>query len=296
MDKLNTGVSLDRTGLRKLGTALLVLRQSVVEDATARLRAPTSRPQSSMPPDAELSDRKEHQSDAVDEVKFYLNEQLALDQAKLQSLEHQLDRIGGPCRDVDVHYLGVASFVFDWWHLYENKVLIPYVKPRLPGWNNVLPLEKTFDGQRPIVNWHFWGAALAALERMFLELADYVDREGKPRRRPLISEDEKIFALLVSDLVNPPEPQTRGRKQAQSPNKHHFDNLERIFWPLAESGSSKNGAMKQAFEQLGLEIVSHQELADPKTQFVSGSGPKTALDAAVAEMRRRNPKRWSRLT
>lgn len=264
MDKID----LDSDGLRLLGSALLHKRRDILQWRKQTIEAlnvsvvpPELRPQSS-------------------------DESYQREVKATEWLEDRLSFVGGPADLNDYAHLGVLSFSFTWCHLYDHQILAIYLKPRLPGWNSFIRLDDTFDGNKPIIEWDFWGRPLDALESiLFKEVHNtYSGEHGERSPR---SEDERIFALLVSDLVNPPDVQPKGRKRGSSPNQHHWDNLEPIYFALVQAGQSENGSAKEALARLGLKVIPPTvDLRTSPSAYVA-ENETSALKAIVAEMKKR---------
>lgn len=188
----------------------------------------------------------------------------------------------------EANRISISSFAYDWWHLYDHQVLAVYLKPNLPGWNNFgFSLEETYDGLRPLMDWKNWDLALDALVQIFEAEFRYVFKGEERLQRSFKNHDETVFALLVSDLVNPPDPKLKGRKPGSSPNQHHWDALEPIYFALRQTGESKNGSAKQALAKLNLEIAPPSNA--PKSAKVAyvAVDERSALNSIVAEMDKR---------
>lgn len=262
-------IELDADGLRLLGSALLYKRRDFLrwrKGMVARCGAL----------DLPWQLRQLH-----------LEKSYELEVKATDRLEDRLSFVGGPADFEDYSQLGISSFCFTWWHLNTNKLLAVYLKPKLPGWNpQFMQLEKTFDGNKPIVEWSFWGRPLDALESIFFKEVHnaYFGADGEHSPR---TEDERIFALLVSDLVNPPDVQPKGRKKGSSPNQHHWDEIEPIYFALRKAGGTKNGSARQALKRLKLEILSPSpDLNSAKTAYIAVD-ERSALNSIVAEMDKR---------
>ncbi|MBA83526.1 MAG: hypothetical protein CML60_12425 [Rhodobacteraceae bacterium] len=264
MDK----IELDPDGLRLLGSALLHKRRDILRWRESTIQKLSV---SKVPP--EFRPRNSDES--------YQREITASER-----LEDRLSFVGGPADLNDYAQLGISSFGFNWCHLYDHQILAIYLKPRLPGWNSFIRLDDTYDGNKPIVDWGFWGRPLDALESIFFKEV-HSAYFGETYERSPRSENEKIFALLVSDLVNPPDVQPKGRKKGSSPNQHHWDEIEPIYFALRKAGGTKNGSAKQALKQLNLEILPRSpDLSSAKSAYIA-TDERSALNSIVVEMDKR---------
>ena len=268
MDK----IELDPDGLRLLGSALLHKRRDILrwrKDKVAKCDA-LDLPWQLRP--------------------LHLEKSYELEVKAAERLEDRLSFVGGLSDLKDYAQLGISSFGFTWCHLYDHQILAIYLKPRLPGWNSFIRLDDTYDGNQPIIEWSFWGRPLDALESIFFKEVQnaYFGADGERSPR---TEDERIFALLVSDLVNPPDVQPKGRKKGSSLNQHHWDEIEPIYLTLRKAGKSKNGSAKQALERLELEILPPYPDQNSAKDVYIAMDERSALNSIVAEMDKREHSR-----
>ena len=85
----------------------------------------------------------------------------------------------------------------------------------------------------------------------------------------------------------PPDVQPKGRKKGSSPNQHHWDEIEPIYFALRKAGGTKNGSAKQALKQLNLEILPRSpDLSSAKSAYIA-TDERSALNSIVVEMDKR---------
>jgi len=171
----------------------------------------------------------------------------------------------------------IADFQFDWWHLYEHWDLAVFLKPRLPGWVEPFNLELTYDSSTKVIDIGYGMTISSALLEIFLEDAEYLLRNGERRFRTGRSKEEILFALLVSDLVNPPDTRPRGRPEGTGKAK---TDLEILAAAKALNMGNKSGALKQ--------ILSRFEFSLDENKVVRGSKFAWGADFDAAFRRLRN--------
>lgn len=108
------------------------------------------------------------------------------------------DRISKLARSVKVN-----TFLFEWYHLYENRVLAPYLTDKLPGWGS---LKETYNGDAPVSD-HANTAPAAALTAVFRTEHQRLYLCDEPRSP--YSDDEIFYAMTVSHLCAEPPPPGR---------------------------------------------------------------------------------------
>jgi hypothetical protein len=104
---------------------------------------------------------------------------------------------------------------------------------------------------------------------------------------PPRNHDEITFALIISDLVNPPDPKAKGRKPESSPNQHHLDHIEPLYFTYRQAGESKNSAAKKALDHLRLQILTPSSEQEAGQFDYVAADERSALNSIVSAMNKR---------
>lgn len=159
-----------------------------------------------------------------------------------------------------------STFQFDWWHLYDHKILTAYCNPNLMAWTGV---SQTYDKELIIADMTFHGKCHDALQMIFIKesqlLLEYGDMEDGDSEytehyknnhvRTPRTEDEILFFLMVSDYCNPRRNIHKGKPIGSGRNELALQKLVPVARQLRSKGLSKNAAAKSALEQLKISIV-----------------------------------------
>lgn len=303
-DKIN----FDRIGLRRLGTALLLAEQYIACVKARKIAVRKLSGKVALRREGQRNGLTEGELQAVFEAreKEEADRERAFEKAEMyiygdtgegsKSLvdggarrDQLLIELGGQVDAQEAEGLSVSSFRFGWWHLYEHQILVRSLKDRKPGWNSILRLEDQFDSAVPISRSAWWGAELTALEQIFIREADQALGLGDGYSRALQGPDKYTFAILVSDLVAPPEPKKDGRKQGSSKYAHFFEEIEQLYLNHVFAGLSNMEAADAARNELGIVIVGRNDATGAANEWVSTASDKkrSALNTIVSEMERR---------
>lgn len=254
----------------------------------------------------------EHQIKLEQQVEYQSSEKI-LDNSKLtpfaplkdktkkiralkNSIKKNIDALGAKlCDEVMGRSAMFSTFRFDWWHLYNHKVLTAYCNPNLKSWTGV---SKTYETNTIIADMPFQGTAHEALQMIFFKesnyLLDYGNMEDEDNvyaeyyehhhvKSPRGSE-EIFFILMVSDFCNPRKNIYEGKSEGSGRNELVMQEVVPLARQLHSDGLSKNGAAKSALERLNIPIIPFKPNEDKKPSVFYASTKQSALNIIAKAM------------
>jgi hypothetical protein len=252
-------IPLDREGLRKLGTALLIKRREFL-----------------------LASRGYHEFVRENFPQMVDEATLEREEAATNLVVDALDVLGGPCARAEVVRLGVSSFHYDREHLTGHPVLAACLGGR------------PVDARRPIVDWKFWGTPLSALEGIFVDEAEILHYGDRPTPQVLTQADV-IPRLSVANLAS--KPSRQGKPPGSSKNRHHYDAIEPLYRERIERDMKKLTAAREAAAEAGIRLDRRPgEPVGPKDWVYGYQKLEPSVDSAlrsiVQEMSKRENQGW----
>jgi hypothetical protein len=263
-------IPLDREGLRKLGTALSMKKGEF-------FRAHQKQREFVLEKFPELVDQESFDSEI----------------REIEDLMAALAVLGGWCERSKVKHLGISSFHYDARHLRAHPIIAVYLTGDYPGRDSGIDLQKTFDDRKPIVDWQYWGRALAALESIFMAEVEAMHYEVEIPAPKILTETDAMLALLTFEKASKPS-SPDGRKPNSSKNAHHLDTIAPLFFKFTSQGISKNRAALMAAETAGIRLCVSEADANPSTDWVYEKYPlnlQSALNVITKEMSKRAAQR-----